>query len=70
MLRQCLGPVSLLCSITQGFNGEYTRRYRLDKEFIRQGVDVDFVGSRRDPYVKAGFTTSTYADPGFDRDVR
>ncbi|MFL6062833.1 MAG: SGNH/GDSL hydrolase family protein [Marmoricola sp.] len=37
-------------SITQGFDGDYTWRYRLVKEFVRQGVDVDFVGPRRYTY--------------------
>ncbi len=63
------GPVRILLtgdSLTQGFNGDYTWRYRLAKEFARQGKAVDFVGSRKDPYVKAGWTSSRYADPNFD----
>ncbi|MCW2807251.1 MAG: lipolytic protein family [Marmoricola sp.] len=55
-------------SITQGFNGDFTWRYRLDKEFIRQGVPVDFVGSRHDPYAKPGWSSAQYAAPNFDRD--
>jgi lysophospholipase L1-like esterase len=55
-------------SITQGFHGDYTWRYRLAKEFARQGKAVDFVGSRSDPYVKAGWTSAQYADPNFDSD--
>ncbi len=65
------GPLKILLtgdSITQGFNGDYTWRYRLDKEFIRQGVPVDFVGSRKDPYVKPGWSSAQYADPHFDQD--
>lgn len=65
------GPLRILLtgdSITQGFNGDYTWRYRLDKEFIRQGVPVDFVGSRKGPYVKAGWSSAQYADPHFDQD--
>ncbi|MCW2712008.1 MAG: GDSL-like Lipase/Acylhydrolase, partial [Marmoricola sp.] len=55
-------------SITQGFNGDFTWRYRLAKEFARQRVDVDFVGSRRTPVVREGWSTSRYADPNFDSD--
>jgi lysophospholipase L1-like esterase len=62
-------PVRVLLtgdSLTQGFNGDYTWRYRLAKEFTREGVPVNFVGSRSDPYVKPGYTTAHYADPNFD----
>lgn len=65
------GPLRVLLegdSITQGFHGDYTWRYRLDKEFARQGVPVDFVGSLRNPHVSPGWTTASYADPNFDRD--
>jgi lysophospholipase L1-like esterase len=55
-------------SITQGFNGDYTWRYRLYKEFQRQGVPVNFVGSKRSPVVKPGYSSSQYADPRFDTD--
>lgn len=55
-------------SITQGFHGDYTWRYRLYKEFVRQGVAVDFVGSRNLPIVKAGYLSAHYIDPNFDRD--
>jgi lysophospholipase L1-like esterase len=37
-------------SITQGFDGDFTWRYRLFQEFARQAVPVDFVGPRRYPY--------------------
>ncbi|MGY2874429.1 lysophospholipase L1-like esterase [Marmoricola sp. URHA0025 HA25] len=37
-------------SITQGFDGDFTWRYRLFQEFGRQQVPVDFVGPRRYPY--------------------
>jgi lysophospholipase L1-like esterase len=37
-------------SITQGFDGDFTWRYRLFEEFNRQAVPVDFVGPRRYPY--------------------
>src|SRR4051812_15625438 len=54
-------------SITQGFNGDYTWRYRFDKEIVRQGVTgVDLVGSKTLPYVKPGYSTSQYIDPHFD----
>ncbi|MCW2826866.1 MAG: lipolytic protein family [Marmoricola sp.] len=55
-------------SITQGFNGDFTWRYRIAKEFARQRVDVDFVGSRRTPVVREGWSASRYADPNFDSD--
>ncbi len=53
-------------SITQGFNGDFTWRYRLDKEIGRQGANIDLVGSRRSPFVRSGFKSSQYADPRFD----
>lgn len=65
------GPVKVLIvgdSITSGVNGDYTWRYRLAKEFQRQGEPVDFVGSHTWPYVAGGFTSATYADPNFDHD--
>jgi lysophospholipase L1-like esterase len=37
-------------SITHGFDGDFTWRYRLSQEFARQGVPVDFVGPRHYPY--------------------
>jgi lysophospholipase L1-like esterase len=54
-------------SITHGRHGDYTWRYRLYREFQRQGVPVDFVGSKTSPYVDPGFKTSSYADPNFDQ---
>jgi lysophospholipase L1-like esterase len=53
-------------SITHGRHGDYTWRYRLAKEFQRQGVAVDFVGSDSSPLVDPGFATASYADPHFD----
>lgn len=47
------GPVRIMLagdSITQGFDGDFTWRYRLFEEFQRQAVPVDFVGPRRYPY--------------------
>jgi lysophospholipase L1-like esterase len=55
-------------SVTHGFHGDYTWRYRLAGEFTRQGVPVDFVGSRTSPYVKAGWSSAQYAEPNFDSD--
>ena len=55
-------------SVTHGFHGDYTWRYRLAREFTRQGIPVDFVGSRTSPYVKAGWSGAQYADPSFDSD--
>jgi lysophospholipase L1-like esterase len=55
-------------SITHGRHGDYTWRYRLDREFRRQSVAVDFVGSRRGPFVQAGYQSASYAVPGFDSD--
>lgn len=55
-------------SITQGFHGDYTWRYRLDKEFVRQDVDVDLVGSQSKPFDSTGWGGATYADAHFDSD--
>jgi lysophospholipase L1-like esterase len=55
-------------SITQGRHGDYTWRYRLYREFQRQGVPVDFVGSRSSVYVQPGYSSASYAAPHFDRD--
>lgn len=55
-------------SIVQGFHGDWTWRYRLAKEFSRQATPVDFVGSRRAPYVAPGWRSADYADPSFDSD--
>src|SRR3954453_9994943 len=55
-------------SLTQGFNGDFTWRYRFDKELVRQGVSANLVGTRHGPYVRAGFSSSQYADPHFDSD--
>lgn len=63
-------PVRVLLtgdSITHGRHGDYTWRYRLAKEFQRQHVPFDFVGSASTPYQDPGFGPSTYADPNFDR---
>jgi lysophospholipase L1-like esterase len=65
------GPLRVLItgdSITQGRNDEYTWRYRLAKEFQRQGVPVDFVGSYTNPWVDPGYRSSRYLDPHFDHD--
>jgi hypothetical protein len=55
-------------SITQGFDGDYTWRYRFYRELVRQYVRFDFVGPRTSPWVEAGFRSSSYADPRFDQD--
>jgi hypothetical protein len=55
-------------SITQGFDGDFTWRYRFYKELTRQHVSFDFVGSKHLPYVEPGYSTSQYADPHFDSD--
>jgi hypothetical protein len=55
-------------SITQGFDGDFTWRYRFYNELKRQGVRFDLVGSRHSPIVKPGYRTSQYADPHFDSD--
>jgi lysophospholipase L1-like esterase len=55
-------------SVTQGFHGDYTWRYRFDKELKRQGVQADLVGTRHTPYIKPGWTSAQYADPAFDSD--
>src|SRR5699024_10288110 len=46
------GPVRIMLggdSITHQFSGDYTWRWRLWREFRRQGVPVDFVGVRSYP---------------------
>jgi lysophospholipase L1-like esterase len=53
-------------SITQGYHGDYTWRYRLAKEFVRQNTPVAFVGSYREPFIVDGFTSTLYRDPHFD----
>jgi hypothetical protein len=55
-------------SITQGFDGDFTWRYRFYKEMTRQHVSFDLVGSKHLPYVEPGYSTSAYADPHFDSD--
>lgn len=63
------GPLRVLVvgdSISAGRNGDFTWRYRFDKEFIRQGVPVDLVGSLSKPYQYPGYASSNYADPHFD----
>lgn len=68
---QADGPLRVLItgdSITHGRHMDYNWRYRLYKEFQRQGRAVDFVGSNSTPYVDPGYSTSRYADPNFDQD--
>jgi hypothetical protein len=55
-------------SRTHGWDGDYTWRYRLWREFERQRVSADFVGSKSLPYLGKGYTHTQYADPDFDRD--
>lgn len=46
-------PVKIMLggdSITQGFDGDYTWRYRLDRELRRQKVSFNFVGPRKFTY--------------------
>ena len=65
------GPLRLLLtgdSITQGFHGDFTWRYRLARELARQGVDADFVGSKHGAYLVGDWPSSDYADPAFDSD--
>ena len=51
-------------SITQGFDGDFTWRYRLFEAFEREAVPVDFVGPRRFPYGGR----ETYLATGWDSD--
>jgi lysophospholipase L1-like esterase len=50
-------------SLTQGFDGDYTWRYRLDRELVRQHVNVDLVGPKKWPkgghhhYLATGWDT-------------
>ncbi|MBS4754388.1 hypothetical protein KG112_16390 [Nocardioides sp. zg-ZUI104] len=57
-------------SVTHGSSGDWTWRYRLWHHLVDSGVDVDFVGPRRDLWnlrTDAAGATS-YADPAFDQD--
>jgi lysophospholipase L1-like esterase len=51
-------------SITQGFDGDYTWRYRLYQELTRLQVPFDFVGPRDEPYGGS----NTYLATGWDTD--
>lgn len=51
-------------SITQGFDGDFTWRYRLYQELTRQHVSFDFVGPRDEPYGGR----DTYLATGWDTD--
>jgi GDSL-like Lipase/Acylhydrolase family len=55
-------------SLTLSRHAMYSWRYRLDKEFHRQGVAFDFVGSLSSPHLDPGYPPSQYADPNFDQD--
>lgn len=54
-------------SVTHGVDGDYSYRLRVWEEFQRQGVAVDFVGSRDTPYYPAGGQPASYLEP-FDSD--
>lgn len=48
-----VGPIKIMLggdSLTQGFDGDYTWRFRLDKELRRQRVAFNFVGPRKYTY--------------------
>jgi len=51
-------------SITQGFDGDFTWRYRLYEELTRQQVSFDFVGPHTEPYGGS----DTYLVKGWDTD--
>jgi lysophospholipase L1-like esterase len=66
-----VGPVRVMVngdSISQGFDGDVTWRYRLWQELRRQHVDVDMVGPLDEPHLTAGWHTTSYAQTGWDRD--
>lgn len=54
-------------SVTHALEGDYTYRLRIFQEFKRQGVPVNFVGSRNAPYYPPGTTPARYLEP-FDTD--
>ncbi|MET3960103.1 lysophospholipase L1-like esterase [Marmoricola sp. OAE513] len=61
-------PVKIMLSgdsITQGFDGDYTWRYRLDRELRRQGVKFDFVGPYKYTY---GGANHYQVSSGWDTD--
>jgi lysophospholipase L1-like esterase len=51
-------------SITQEFTGDYSWRYRLGREFLRQGKPFDFVGKYRAPYPRTPYRVAS----GWDQD--
>jgi lysophospholipase L1-like esterase len=51
-------------SITQGFDGDYTWRYRLYQALTQMGVPFDFVGPHTEPYGGS----NTYLATGWDTD--
>jgi lysophospholipase L1-like esterase len=55
-------------SISQGFDGDLTWRYRLWQELRRQHVSVDMVGPFDQPHLTAGWHTTSYGQSGWDRD--
>lgn len=66
--EETVTPVRIMLggdSITQGFDGDYTWRYRLYKEFQRQGKSVNFVGPRKYTY---GGAERYLVNSGWDTD--
>ena len=53
-------------SITQGFDGDYTWRYRLYQELTRLQVPFDFVGPRDEPYGGSNIYLATGWDTDHD----
>lgn len=57
-------------SLTMGFSGDFTWRYRLARSLAASGTPFDFVGPRNDMlgFVSRRQFSQAYRDPGFDRD--
>ena len=57
-------------SMTMGFSGDWTWRYRLSRTLTASGTPFDFVGPRNDMlgYVSRHQFSQDYRDPQFDRD--
>lgn len=57
-------------SLTQGSQGDWTWRYRLDRHLHDVGADVDLVGPRRGLFDETlvEHDADDYADPDFDQD--
>lgn len=68
LVQEPLRILAIGDSVTQGFSGDYTWRYRLQRSVEAEGVAVDFVGHLSAPMDTVTKGEGTYADPDFDSD--